>query len=329
MKKLFTLFTLLIICSFLFAAGQEEQTGHVVGISKLLSHPALDNVEQGVVDYLEGTSLDVKFNLQNANGDTSTAVSIANELKTANVDVALGIATPTAQALINTFEDKPVVFAAVTDPVDAGLVSAWGAVEGSNVCGVSDMTPVEDQVKLLVEVTDAKSIGFVFSSGEANSLAIKKDVESICSSLGVELVDVSVANTAEVKQAAQSIAPRVDAIYLATDNNVASAAQALVDVCMQNNIGLLGADPSAIEGLDYLIAWGFDYYKIGLKTGQMIESILNGETAGSLGSIVLTDPKDFELRINLDTAKKLGIEISDELLKSASHIIENGSVKEL
>ena len=328
MKKLFTILLVSLMCTFLFAAGQEE-TGTTVGIAKLLSHPALDNVEKGAVDYLSSSDLDINFNLQNANGDTSTAVSIANEFKTSKVDLALGIATPTAQSLVNTFDDVPVVFAAVTDPVDAALVSVWGEDESSNVCGVSDMTPVADQIKLLCEVTDAKSIGFVYSSGEANSIAVKKDVQDICDTLGVELVEVSVANTAEVKQAAQTIAPRVDAIYLSTDNNVASAAQALVEVCEQNNIGLLGADPSAIEGLDYLIAWGFDYYKIGLKTGQMIEEILKGANPGSLGAIILTDPKDFELRINLDVAKKLGIEISDELLSSASHIIEGGIVKEL
>ncbi len=120
-----------------------------------------------MMDYLSTTDLEVSYNLQNANGDISTAVSIAQQLKGDNCDIVVGIATPSAQALANIFSDIPVVFSAVTDPNEAGLV-------GGNYCGVSDANPVEAQIKLLVELTGAKTIGNIYASGEANGVVFKK-----------------------------------------------------------------------------------------------------------------------------------------------------------
>ena len=91
---------------------------------------------------------DAQFDLQNANGDMSTASSIAQKFKADKVDLAIGIATPTSQALANTFKDTPVLYSAVTDPVDAGLVDSYDQ-GGANITGISDMTPVKDQIELL------------------------------------------------------------------------------------------------------------------------------------------------------------------------------------
>lgn len=320
-KKIFTsLVALALASAMLFANGTKEEknpNAYKVGVSKLLPHPALDAVEQGIQDYLNSTDLEITYDLQNANGDISTAASIAAQLKSSKVDIAVGIATPSAQALGNVMDDIPVVFSAVTNPESAGLT-------GPNYAGLSDITPVEAQIKLLVQLTGAKSIGNIYTSGEANGIELNKLVQEACEDLGIECVSGSVSNSSEVKMATQSIIDRVDAMYIAPDNAVASAFSSVSDVCEQNNVPLMGSDPSASQGFNYLVSWGFNYYNIGIATGKVVERCLRGEVPGDIGTVVLTDPADFELWINEDVAKKLNITIPQELLDTATIIVSNG-----
>ncbi len=312
----------LIVPFALFATGQQEKgtSGYRVGISKLLPHPALDAVEQGAQDYLATTDLEISFDLQNANGDISTASSIAQKFKSDKMDVVLGIATPSAQALAQVFPERsgvPVIFSAVTDADEAGLVA-------SNIAGVSDMNPVEEQIKLLVEITGAKRIGNIYASGEANGVVLMEQAKAACEAIGVELITAAVANTSEVKMAAQAIIDRVDAIYVATDNTVVSAVASIADVTTKANKPLFGSDPAANEGLDFLIAWGFDYYVIGLETGKIIEAALRGEPVGDIGTVFIEDPANFELWFNLDVANRLGFTIPQARLDQAALIVRDG-----
>ena len=144
----------------IFANGESDDGSLKIGITKIVAHPALDALEQGVMDVVRETFPDAEFDNQNANGDMSTASSIAQKFKADRVDLAVGIATPTAQALANVIKDVPVVFCAVTDPVDAGLVPSLQQSAG-NISGVSDMTPVLDQIKLLSSMVNLKAIGHV------------------------------------------------------------------------------------------------------------------------------------------------------------------------
>ena len=217
MKKLaLTVLLILSALTFVFANGSSESAaaddGAIkIGISKLMSHPALDATEQGCMDYLNSTGLNVVFENQNANGDISTSASIAQQFKSSGCDIVLGIATTTAQALANVFTDIPVVFAAVTDPVDAGLVPSMEGSSDTNVCGVSDMNPVEEQIRLLVDITGAKTIGNIYASGEANGVTLMEQAKAACEAIGVDFVEVAISNSSEVRQAAQSIVDRVDA----------------------------------------------------------------------------------------------------------------------
>lgn len=319
-KLLKSLVTLVLTSTMLFATGTKESknpNSFKVGISKLLPHPALDAVEKGIQDYLSSTNFDINYDLQNANGDISTAASIASQLKSSRVDIAVGIATPSAQSLANAMKDIPVVFSAVTNPESAGLT-------GLNYAGVSDITPVEAQIKLLIQLTGAKTIGNIYTSGEANGIELNKMFIEACEKLGVKSVSASVSNSSEVKMATQSIIDRVDAIYIAPDNSVASAFSSVSDVSFQENVPLMGSDPSATQGFDYLISWGFNYYNIGIATAKIVERILNGEVPGDIGTVVLTDPSDFELWINEDMADKLNISIPQDLIDTATVIVKDG-----
>lgn len=320
-KKILSVLSVLTLSTVaLFANGASEQSSpsaYKVGISKILPHPALDAVEQGIQDYLATTDLEIKYNFQNANGDISTAASIASQLKSEKVDVAVGIGTPTAQALANAIDDAPVVFSAVTDPKEAGLT-------GENYCGVSDITPVKSQIQLLAKISGAKVIGNIYTSGEANGVILNEMVKAACEELGLECVSSAVSNSSEVKMAAQSIIDRVDAIYIAPDNSVVSAFSGISDVCSKKNIPVMSADPTSSKGFDYLLSWGFNYYNIGIATGKVIEKCINGVDPSEIGTVVLQNASDFELWLNLDYAKQLNIEFSEELISEATVIVKNG-----
>jgi putative ABC transport system substrate-binding protein len=295
-----------------------ESTSIRIGVSKIVTHPALDAIEKGMVDYLDEQGFTISYDSQSANGDISTAASIAQKFKADKVDLAVGIGTPVAQALANVFTETPVVFGGITDPLEAGLVPTYEPNDG-NVGGVSDKNPVFDQIKLFSELTGAKTIGIVFTSGEANGVQLKDLVESATKELGLQFVSAGVSNSAEVKSAILSIANRIDGLYVGTDNTVVSAISSLSEVCASAGIPLFTADPTSAEGLDYFMVWGFNYYKHGRKTGEAVAQVLNKEkTAGELGTIFITDPADFELWFNLEVAKRLGITIPKSYLDSAA-----------
>ncbi|GAB6088857.1 ABC transporter substrate-binding protein [Spirochaeta dissipatitropha] len=316
----------LLAVGFFFSSCErktDDEGPRVIGISKIVSHPALDAVEQGIQDELAEQGLDFTFDLQNANGDISAAAQIASKFRNDRVAYAVGIATPTSQALVNEIRNIPVIFAAITDPVGAGLtVSAEGS--GANVAGYSDMTPVAEQLSILKQMKDVQRLGHVYSSGEANAVALAEIARDAAAAMGIEFVEATVTNSAEVRQATQSIASRVDAIYVSTDNTVVSALSALVDVANNAGIPVMSADPSSAEGIEVLAAHGFSYYNMGRATGRLIAEIEAGREIGSIPIQYMTDPADVDLLINLDVAERLGLTVPQALLDNANMIISGG-----
>ncbi|MDA3833237.1 MAG: ABC transporter substrate-binding protein [Spirochaetales bacterium] len=330
MKKIAILILLTFAAASLFAQGAKEVSSAdkpiKIGISNIITHPALDAVEKGIQDVLAEEGVNAVFDLQNANGDSSTVSSISQKFRADKVDIAVGIATPTAQSLANAIKDVPVIYAAVTDPVDAGLVDSYE--KGlNNVTGVSDLTPVEAQVKLLRDIAGVTKLGHVYSSSEANAVLLAEMAKKAAEKLGMEFISTAVTNTSEVRQAAQALMNKVDGLYVSTDNTVVSAMPSLVDVANQYKVPVLTSDPTSSEGLDVLVAWGFDYYKMGRATGHLIKRIIDGEKPADIGTVFMTDPTDIELWINLDSAKYLGITVPEDILSEASVVIENGVKK--
>lgn len=329
MKSLRSIMTILLLagCGLLFATGSMESAPkgtYTIGVSKIVIHPALDAIEQGMKDYLAEQGFSIVYDSQSANGDISTAASIAQKFKADKVDLAVGLGTPVAQALANVFDTTPVVFGGITDPLEAGLVPTYSPNNG-NVGGVSDKNPVFDQIKLFSELTGAKTIGIVYTSGEANGVQLRDLVQVATEKLGLKFVAAGVSNSAEVKQAILSIVKRIDGLYIGTDNTVVSAISSLNEVCKQARIPFFTADPTSAEGLDYFMVWGFNYYIHGRKTGEAVAQVLRKEkTAGELGTIFNTDPQDFELWFNKDVADRLGISIPQTFLDSAAVITKDG-----
>ena len=313
----------LVLSSTAFSAEAPKKV--LIGVSKIVSHPALDAVVKGMQDELAAARINAEYDLQNANGDINAAASIATKFQSEKVTLAVGVATPTSQSLVNTLKGIPIVFTAVTDPVKAGLVASLKKGD-RNVTGVSDMTPVKQQIELLLKVKKIKRLGHIYTSSEENAVVLAGIVKQVCKELNIEFVETTVSKSSEVKQAVQAIIRRVDALYISTDNTVVSAMSAVSDVAMKAKVPIMSADPSSAENYPVLAAWGFDYYKMGRTTGKLVVEILNGKKPEQIPTQFMTKTSDVDLLINLDVAKKLGLKFPEEILKSANKIVENGKL---
>ena len=319
------LVALFVLVAMGFGSPVAASDSILIGISKIVAHPALDAIEKGIQEVIAVKYPDARFDLQNANGEMSTASSIAQKFKSENVTLAVGIATPTAQALVNTLKDRPVIYSAVTDPVAAGLIRSTEKGE-QNVTGISDMTPVKAQIELLNRIKPIKTLGHVYASSEANAVSLAIIARQVCEEMGIAFVETTVSNSAEVKQAVQTIAGRVDGIYISNDNTVVSALAAVASVANKYKIPVMSADPSSARTTPVLAAWGFDYYKMGKATGRLAVRILEGEKPEAIPTIFMTDASDVDLLINLDVAKALGLTFPEDVIAKANSVIEDGKL---
>lgn len=314
--------------AFAFSGCKKADNGTVkIGIAKIVQHVALDSVEQGIIDVINESGVKAEFDLQNANGDVNTATQIATQYKVKKVDVAVGIATPVAVAFANTLKDIPVVFGTVTDPIGAGLVDDLNHGK-NNVTGMSDEIPTVEHIKTFAKITGIKTLGYIYTSNEANSVSAMALVEQGCKEAGIELVTQAISQSSEVKQAAETIVNRVDGIYLTTDNTVFSAIASLVDVFGKAKKPIFSGDVTAAKEGGIFMASGFNYYKAGRATGEMVLQILNGTKPADIPVRFMTNPSDSDLLIDLDAAKACGITIPADIMNSANMIFENGKLTE-
>jgi putative ABC transport system substrate-binding protein len=326
MKNMMRVCGLCLAAVFLMAGCEKKQAGQFrVGIAKIVQHEALDACENGIIDALKSRGMDAVFDQQNANGDMNTAAQIASKFKADNVDVAVGIATPIAVALVNTMADTPVVFSAVTDPVGANLVSSLnGGEENRNVAGLSDAIPTGEHIALFQEIAGIRTLGYIYTSSEANSISALALVEEACAAQGLELVTQAINTTADLRQAAEAIVNRVDGVYLTTDNTVYAALPALVQVFSAAKKPIFSGDVTAALNGGCAIASGFNYYKAGLATGEIVADILEGKKPQDIPVKFLTDPSESDLLFDLDAAKNCGLTIPEKYLSLANYIFENG-----
>jgi len=329
MKKIVALIIAFSVCfSAVYAKPKARKSKKLrIGIAKIVQHPALDDIERGVMDVVNESGIKADFDLQNANGDPNTAVQIANQYRTRKVDVAVGIATPVAVALASTLKDIPVVFGTVTDPVGAGLVDTV-AHGKNNVTGMSDAIPTVEHIKLFARIAGLKTLGYIYTSNEANSVSSLALVEQGCREAGLKLVTQSITQSSEVKQAAETIVGRVDGIYLTTDNTVFSAIASLVDVFGKAGKPIFSGDVTAAKDGGIFMASGFNYYKAGRATGEMVVAILNGAKPADMPVRFMTEPSDSDLLIDLDAAAKCGITVPEEYVSQANMIFRDGKLTE-
>ena len=302
------------------ADGGDPGTSFSIGINQLVQHPALDataaGFKQAFVDagYVEGET--VTFDEQNANGEQGTALSIAQNFASSDLDLVFAIATPAAQATAQAVVEIPVVFSAVTDPEAAELVSSNDA-PGGNVTGTSDMAQVADQLELLQElVPDAKTVGIVYASGEVNSEVQVNAATEAASELGLEIKTKTITSANEIQQATEALGD-VDAIYVPTDNMVTAGLATLISTADEHSIPVIGAEAGQVEG-GALATLGIDYEKLGYQSGEMALKIL--EDGADPAETPVEFAGEFTYVVNRGAADRLGIDVPESILGEAEVI---------
>ena len=303
-------------CSSDDGNGASGDDTYKIGINQLVQHPALDAATAGFKEAFDDAGVDVEFDEQNANGEQSTALTIAQGFAGDDLDLVLSVATPAAQATAQNIQDTPVLFTAVTDPVSAELIDSLEA-PGANVTGTSDVAPVDQQLDLLKElVPDAKKVGIVYASGEVNSQVQVDDAKEAAESRDLEIVTQTVTNVTEIPQAVQALGD-VDAFYVPTDNLVVSGIASLVQAAESSKTPVIGAEAGTVEG-GAVATLGIDYEELGRQTGEMALRILrDGEDPATMP---VESAKDFTYMVNEDAAERQGVTIPEAILSEAETV---------
>ena len=300
-------------------AGQAlaQDTRPLVAFTAIVEHPALDDVRKGAIEelgrqgYVDGKSLRTSFD--SAQGQPANAAQIAAKLIGQRPNVIVAISTPSAQAMLAATKELPIVFSAVTDPVAVKLV-ADPAKPGANITGVSDMAPVVQQVALARELLPSlKRLGVIYNPGEANSIALVAALRRATTAAGLELVESAANRTVDLSAAAERLIGKVEAIYLPTDNVVASGLESVIAITRQRRIPTVGDAGYVQRGV--LIGSGFNYLEIGRVTGQMVAEILKGRKPGD---IPVGYSSNLDVVVNLAEAKRIGFTLPPALVARAT-----------
>ncbi|MBB3395692.1 MULTISPECIES: ABC transporter substrate-binding protein [unclassified Rhizobium] len=293
-----------------------------VAVTAIVEHPALDAARKGVLDvltaagYKEGENL--KFMFESAQGNPATAAQIARQFAGEGPNVIVPISTPSAQAVVSATRDIPVVFTAVSDPLGAQLVKDMER-PGGNVTGLSDMSPVAEHLALIKEILpNVKTIGYLYNSGEANSVSLLAVLKTEAEKAGLKVVESAATKSAEVQGAARALVGRADAIYIPTDNTIISALEGAVAVAEESKLPLFTADTDSVSR-GAIAALGFNYYDVGKQTGEIVVRILKGENPGDIPVKVAAGS---DLVVNKGAATKMGVTLPESVLKRATKTID-------
>ncbi|MCF2683637.1 ABC transporter substrate-binding protein [Faecalicatena contorta] len=301
-------------------SNEAEETSYTLGIIQFAEHGSLDNCREGFLNGLEaegiveGENLTVDY--KNATADMGNAKQISDSFVSDKVDMICAIATPTAQSAYNAAmnEGIPVIYTAVTDPVAAELAEEDGTPVGE-VTGTSDKLPVEEQLKMIRNMLpDAKKLGIMYTTSEANSVSAIKEYESLVEKYGFELVEKGITSTADVALAAEDLVSQVDCITNLTDNTVVASLPTILEKANEKNIPVFGSEIEQVK-IGCLAAEGIDYLALGEQTGKMAAQVLKGEKkASEINFETITTPGFY---VNLKVAENLGITVPDELADTA------------
>ena len=325
-KKFMTVLMILVLSMAMMAGcGTDDSRGDAsqdkvfkVGILQLMEHPSLNTIRESIIagladeGYTDGENLEIDY--KNGQNDMTNMKTIAQAFVADKCDVIVAIATPAAQAVLSETTEIPIIFAAVTDPVDAELVDSLEN-PGGNVSGTSDEVSAEAIMELAKQITPGfKTIGALYSAGEDNSDSVVKGLKEYAAANGYEVVESTVTNTSEVQQAAQYLADKVDVVYSPIDNTVASSMAVATEIFNKAKIPFyVSADSMVQDG--GLATYGIDYTVLGKETGKMVAAILGGEDVSKMAVVKMSD---MNIYVNTKTADAIGVEIPKSILEKAT-----------
>lgn len=279
-----------------------------LGILQLMDHESLNATREGFLNvleeagYVEGENLNVDY--QNAQLDQSNLQTMSERLSGQN-DLILAIATPAAVSLANVDQETPILFTAITDPVDADLVESLDA-PGGNLTGTTDAGPIKEQIDLLLSlITDPAQIGIIYNSSEPNSVIQGDQATELLEAAGVQVVLKTVSSTNEVQQAMESLAGDVQGIYIPTDNTLASTMGSVKQVAEANKLPVVAASTDQVKA-GGLATYGIDYYELGRQTGEMALEII--EEGADPATMPVQSSEVLDLVVNEEVAEALSID---------------------
>lgn len=287
----------------------------VVGIVQFVEHPALDAAYQGFVDALKDQGYEdgknITFDYRNAQASPDILAAIADQFIANKVDLILAIATPAALTMAGKTETIPILGTAITDYVVAKLAKS-NEEPGFNVSGTTDMNPIADQIILLQKlVPQAKTVGLLYTGSEPNSVLQAEIATLAIEAAGMQVKEIKINNSNDVQQAITSLVDQVDAIYLPTDNTVASAMPIVGEVTMAKKIPVICGEAGMVSG-GGTATLGISYYNLGWQTGLMAIDVL--KNGADVSKMPIQAQTEFEYAFNLENAAAIGLVIPQELL---------------
>jgi putative ABC transport system substrate-binding protein len=307
---------IIVLCTLVLSSFCSIHAKSLVAITKIAPHPSLDAIEKGIKDGLKEAGVEADYQLDNAQGNISTAVQIAKKYGGLKPAVIIPITTPSAQTVyqVASAQKIPVVFAAVSDPVAAKLVAAETKM-GNSITGVSDFSPIPDQIELIQTLQpSAKKIGILYNPGEANSVALIDLFKRQAIAKGLEITLFPCLSLGDLGILSKKIKGSVDAVYIPNDNTIISG----LDMVLKNldDLPVYAADPDSIRR-GCLASAALSQYQIGLETGKLAARVLKGENPSF---IPVVQPTAVHVTLNQKVAHKLKIEIPHSLKKTATII---------
>lgn len=298
-----------------------DKPAKTLAITQIVEHPSLDDMRRGIIDeladngYVEGKNLTVNF--QSAQGNTATAGQIAKQFVGDNPDAIVAISTPSAQSIVSATRTIPIVYTAVSDPVGAKLLTADGKPFQDNLTGLSSQLPLEPQLDLLQKIKpNLKTIGYVYSPGEANSVSLRDELKKALPARNLALLDIPANRPTDIGMATRSLQGRADIIYTSFDNNVASAFEAMTQAANEIRLPIVASDEFSVQR-GATAALGVNDYDFGRVTGKMVYRILNGEAVNSVKPEVMNE---LTLYISPKHAKAQGATLPADMLNNGINV---------
>ena len=307
MKRIIALALAVLMLASLAACGGSGSGKYKVGICQLVQHPALDAATQGFQDALTKQLGDkVEFDVQNASGEPANCTTIVNGFVSSNVDLIMANATPALQAAKEATATIPILGTSVTDYASALEIDGWTGTVGTNISGTSDLAPLDGQAAMIKELfPDAKTVGILYCSSEANSQYQVDVITGYLTDLGFTVTPYSFTDTNDVASVAQKACDS-DVIYIPTDNTAASNTEAIANVVLPAKVPVVAGEAGICQGCG-VATLSISYYDLGYATGLMAAKVLTGEA--KISEMPVQYAPEFTKQYNAANCDALGITI--------------------
>ena len=306
-----TMLTTLGACGASDNSDDSNDAKYKVGICQLVQHDALDAATQGFKDALveELGEENVKFDEQNAQGDSNTCATIINGFTNSGVDLILANATPALQAAAAGTDTIPILGTSITEYGVALDIDNFDGTVGKNISGTSDLAPLDGQADMIKELfPDKKNVGLLYCSAEANSQYQVDTVQTYLEKLGYTCKQYAFSDSNDLSAVATTAVDESEVIYVPTDNTVANNTELLNNIAMEKKVPVVAGEEGICKGCG-VATLSISYYDLGTATGKMAAKILKGES--KIEEMPIEYAPNFVKKYNKSICEQLGVKIPE------------------